>query len=134
MPNRYYRFFIILTIYNGNSDIDVFWHKLNTYSTAEKIHPLVTTDQQTQRVYHRFLSIDQCNRYQSNQIYRFLSIDYSGSSPAWYEHLFTLPRRAAQKPVRYVTINFQELPGAAPVRPLFTLLSQELLGNDRSYV
>ena len=45
MSNRYYRRFIILTIYNGKSDIDVFWHKLNTYSTAEKIHPLVTTDQ-----------------------------------------------------------------------------------------
>ena len=36
---------MILTIYNGKSDIVVFWHKLNI--TAEKTHPRVTTDQQT---------------------------------------------------------------------------------------
>ena len=33
-----------LTIYNGMSDIVVFWHKLN--STAEKTRDGVTTDQQ----------------------------------------------------------------------------------------
>ena len=36
---------MILTIYNGKSDIIVFWHKLN--STAKKTHPRVTIDQQT---------------------------------------------------------------------------------------
>ena len=36
---------MILTIYNGKSDIIVFWDKLN--STAEKTHPRVTIDQQT---------------------------------------------------------------------------------------
>ena len=36
---------MILTIYNGKSDIVVFWYML--ISTAEKAHPRVTTDQQT---------------------------------------------------------------------------------------
>ena len=45
VSNRYYRFFMILTIYNGKSYIVVYWHKLN--STAEKTRPRVTTDQQT---------------------------------------------------------------------------------------
>ena len=36
---------MILTIYNGQSYIVVFWHKLN--SAAEKRRPRVTTDQQT---------------------------------------------------------------------------------------
>ena len=45
VSNRYYRFFMILPIYNAKSDIVVFGHKLN--STAEKTHPRVTTDQQT---------------------------------------------------------------------------------------
>ena len=50
MSNRYYRFVVILTIYNGKSDIVVvfFWHQLN--STAEKTHPRITTDQQTRKV------------------------------------------------------------------------------------
>ena len=41
---------MILTIYNGKSDIVVvfFWHQLN--STAEKTHPRITTDQQTRKV------------------------------------------------------------------------------------
>ena len=40
------RFFMILTIYNeSESDIVVFWRKLN--STAGKTHPRVTTDLQT---------------------------------------------------------------------------------------
>ena len=41
---------MILTIYNGKSDIVVvvvFWHQLN--STAEKTHPRITTDQQTRK-------------------------------------------------------------------------------------
>ena len=37
MSNRYYQFLIISKIYNGKSDIVVFWHKLD--STAEKTHP-----------------------------------------------------------------------------------------------
>ena len=32
---------------------------------------------------HRFLPIDRYNKYQSNQIYRFLSIDFSGSIPLY---------------------------------------------------
>ena len=45
VSNRYYRFFMILTISDGKSDIVFFWPKLN--STAEKTHARVTTDQQT---------------------------------------------------------------------------------------
>ena len=54
---------MILTIYNGKSDIVVLWH-IELNSTAEKTHPRVTTDQQSKgclkfRLKHRFpLSID----------------------------------------------------------------------------
>ena len=46
MSNQYYRFFMILSIYNGSPPFEVvFCHKLE--STAEKTRARVTTDQQT---------------------------------------------------------------------------------------
>ena len=40
-----YRFFMILTIYNGTPPLLFTWHELD--STAEKTHPRVKTDQPT---------------------------------------------------------------------------------------
>ena len=45
---------------------------MNRFSESVKI--TINRDRWTKRVCHRFLPIDRYNRYQSNQIYRFLSI------------------------------------------------------------
>ena len=46
MSNQYYRFFMILSIYNGSPPFEVvFCRKLET--TSEKTRARVTTDQQT---------------------------------------------------------------------------------------